>query len=98
MPKTSATKLSSNELRVIDQLAHAKRRTLLELAAKFSPTVPRPWPYATEVSPADRSAWCSMLVARNSVRKPVRLGLIAKTGRGTYRITPRGRKILAHFK
>lgn len=93
MPKTQLPKLSKNELVVIDTLAHAKRRTLLELAGIFHASVPRPWPYATDVPPAKRRAWCSMLVARNSIRKPVRLGLIVKTGRGTYRITPKGRKI-----
>jgi hypothetical protein len=98
MPKTDTVKLSPRELVVIDQLAHAKRRTLLELAATFHVAPPRPWPYAAEVPPPKRAAWCSMLVARNSVRKPVRLGLIAKAGRGTYRLTPRGREILAHFK
>lgn len=28
--------------------------------------------------------------ARNSVRKPVRLGLLKKVGRGTYNLTPKG--------
>jgi hypothetical protein len=32
--------------------------------------------------------------ARNSVRKPVRLGLLKKAGRGTYAITAKGREAL----
>lgn len=32
--------------------------------------------------------------ARNSVRKPVRLGLLKKAGRGTYAITPKGLQAL----
>lgn len=30
--------------------------------------------------------------ARNSVRKPVRLGLLKKLGRGTYGLTPKGQQ------
>lgn len=36
--------------------------------------------------------------ARNSVRKPVRLGLLKKQGRGTYGLTPKGRERLAGAK
>lgn len=32
--------------------------------------------------------------ARNSVRKPVRLGLLKKQGRGTYGLTPKGRALI----
>jgi len=33
--------------------------------------------------------------ARNSVRKPVRMGLVKKVGRGTYGLTAKGKQLVA---
>jgi hypothetical protein len=70
--------LNSKELAVLRQCAVASA-TLKEMAKRFR----------RADDDAQANSW-----ARNSVRRPVRMGLLKKAGRGTYAITVKGRMLL----
>jgi len=71
-------KLNAKELAVLRQCV-AGPATLAAMAARFR---------RSETS-VQANSW-----ARNSVRRPVRLGLMKKSARGTYAITPLGKYVL----
>jgi hypothetical protein len=70
--------LNRKELAVIRQCSEAPA-TLKEMATRFRLADDK----------AQANSW-----ARNSVRRPVRLGLLKKLKRGTYGITAKGRALL----
>jgi hypothetical protein len=70
--------MNNKELSMLRQCADAPA-TLEEMAARFR----------SAKNKAQANSW-----ARNSVRKPVRLGLLKKMKRGTYSITAKGRTLL----
>jgi len=72
------TELNSKELAVLRQCADAPA-TLKEMAARFR----------RADNTAQANSW-----ARNSVRRPVRLGLLKKLKRGTYGLTVKGRALI----
>jgi len=71
--------LNSKELAVLRQCAVASA-TLKEMAKRFR--------RADDDTQAN--SW-----ARNSVRKPVRMGLLKKLKRGTYGLTAKGKQLVA---
>ncbi len=66
--------LNPKELAVLKQCAEGPA-TLEEMSKRFR----------RAKAEGQSNSW-----ARNSVRKPVRLGLLKKAGRGTYALTPKG--------
>lgn len=74
--------LNKKEIAVLTAIAEAPEgeMTLANLAKRFRR--------------ADNKAMANSW-ARNSVRRPTRLGLLKKSGKGTYAITAKGRKELA---
>jgi hypothetical protein len=70
--------LNNKELAVLRQCADGPS-TLAEMAARFR----------RAENNAQRNSW-----ARNSVRRPVRLGLLKKLKRGTYGLTAKGRALV----
>jgi hypothetical protein len=70
--------LNAKEAAVIRQCADAPS-TLAEIAKRFR----------RADDDTQRNSW-----ARNSVRRPVRLGLIKKLKRGTYGLTAKGRQLV----
>lgn len=72
-------KLNTKEVAILRQCAEAPA-TLKEMAARFRRAKTK----------AQANSW-----ARNSVRKPVRLGLLKKQKRGTYAMTTKGMKLVA---
>jgi len=70
--------LNVRELAMLRQLAD-EPATIEEIAKRFR----------RAKTPAQQNSW-----ARNSLRRPLRLGLIKKVGRGTYNSTPKGRDLL----
>lgn len=71
-------KLNNKEMAILRDCADAPS-TLEEMAGRFR----------RAENKAQANSW-----ARNSVRRPLRLGLIKKVGRGTYGITAKGRAML----
>lgn len=78
-PKSKKQQLNNKELAILRQCAEAPA-TLKEMAKRFR--------RADDDTQAN--SW-----ARNSVRKPVRLGLLKKMKRGTYSLTAKGRAVIA---
>lgn len=78
---TNAPTLNPKELAVLKQCAEGPA-TLDEMSKRFR----------RADDPAQSNSW-----ARNSVRKPVRLGLLKKQGRGTYGLTAKGQTYLAQL-
>ncbi len=78
-PKSKKQQLNNKELAILRQCAEAPA-TLKEMAKRFR--------RADDDTQAN--SW-----ARNSVRKPVRLGLLKKMKRGTYSLTAKGRTVIA---
>lgn len=77
--KTKTTRpLNAKELAVLRQCAE-EPATLDQIAARFRRADTK----------AQANSW-----ARNSVRRPLRMGLIKKVGRGTYNSTAKGRAFL----
>ena len=74
------TKLNSKELAVLRQCADGPA-TLAEMSSRFR----------RADDGAQRNSW-----ARNSVRRPMRLGLLRKLKRGTYGITAKGRDFIGN--
>ena len=72
---TKNKELNNKELAVLRACAEAPA-TLAEMAGRFRRAGTK----------AQQNSW-----ARNSVRRPVRLGLLKKQKRGTYTITAKGR-------
>jgi hypothetical protein len=72
-------KLNNKELAVLRQCAEAPA-TLKEIAARFRRAEDK----------TQANSW-----ARNSVRRPVRMGLLKKVARGTYGITAKGKTFIA---
>jgi len=70
--------LNNKELAVLRACADAPA-TLAEIAARFR----------RADNKAQANSW-----ARNSVRRPVRLGLLKKLKRGTYGLTVKGRELV----
>lgn len=93
MGKTKTTKTTKKTIKL-----NTKERTLLTCLAKHGEQSPSEIAErcfapgkAVPARSIERAGW----FARNSVRKPVALGFVEKTGRGAYRITRRGRSFLA---
>lgn len=77
---TKKTKeLNSKEVAVLRACAEAPS-TIAEIAARFR----------RADNKTQQNSW-----ARNSVRKPVRMGLLKKLKRGTYGLTAKGQKLVA---
>jgi DNA-binding PadR family transcriptional regulator len=79
MPTKKTQQLNNKEVAILRQCAEAPA-TLKEMAKRFR----------RADDDAQRNSW-----ARNSVRKPVRLGLLKKQKRGTYALTAKGSKLVA---
>lgn len=77
--KKKNEQLNDKEIAILRQCAEAPA-TLKEMAARFRRAKTK----------AQQNSW-----ARNSVRKPVRMGLIKKMKRGTYALTAKGSKLVA---
>lgn len=73
-PSTKSASLNAKELAVLKQVADGPA-TLEAMSKRFR----------RADDAAQSNSW-----ARNSVRKPCRLGLMKKAGRGTYAITAKG--------
>lgn len=82
MKKKTTRPLNSKELAVLRQCAEGSA-TLEEIAKRFR----------RADSAAQANSW-----ARNSVRRPLRMGLLKKVGRGTYNSTAKGRELLVGAK
>jgi len=76
--KTKTIKLNAKELAALRQCAEGQA-TLDEIAGRFR----------RAETTTQANSW-----ARNSVRRPVRLGLLKKIARGTYNTTAKGREFL----
>jgi len=74
------TDLNTKELAVLRACREAPS-TLSDIAKRFR----------RADDDAQRNSW-----ARNSVRRPVRMGLIKKLKRGTYGLTAKGKTLVAH--
>lgn len=77
--KKKTKELNSKEVAVIRQCADAPS-TIADIAKRFR----------RADNDTQRNSW-----ARNSVRKPVRMGLIKKLARGTYGLTAKGKQLVA---
>jgi hypothetical protein len=75
------TDLNSKELAVLRQCA-SKPSTIEQIASRFRRADDK----------AQANSW-----ARNSVRKPVRLGLLKKLKRGTYGLTAKGKALIINI-
>lgn len=77
--KKKTQELNSKEVAVLRACAEAPS-TIAEIAARFR----------RADNKTQQNSW-----ARNSVRKPVRMGLIKKLKRGTYGLTAKGKQLVA---
>jgi hypothetical protein len=78
MTMATKTDLNTKELAVLRACREAPS-TLSDIAKRFR----------RADDDAQRNSW-----ARNSVRRPVRLGLLKKTKRGVYGLTAKGRELV----
>lgn len=98
MKTTKTIKLNNTERTILSLCkSNGGKATLHEMEAAFknrARKAPKTWKYATKVKPEGRTKFRASLLARNGIRKPVRLGLLRKTKPGTYAITAAGVKAI----